>query len=235
MQTIKREWLWCGIVLCAACVAGVPAVALAQTPAGTIGPAAGEAGSAGQAAVPGVPEVDLPPIEIPPEILEVLNSAASETAAAMADVENLLADNIEGIQNAEAIFDRMMQTIRDAAAKGAPDSEFVGKIEELAAMARTDAAAARDLGSMDQFAEWYAKQAVAFEEAKGEAISIYTGSFKKIREIEREKQRFLLAMKVKQYSLARQNISKGLDILRSLEAQIGAVYDKIPAPEAQPE
>lgn len=180
-------------------------------------------------------EVDpeLPPIEIPAEILEELNGMANESNAAVNAVVNLLSQNIEDIKNAEAIFDRMMETIRKAAETGAPDSLFVAKIEELAAMARTDAAEADALGNMDVLASWFRKQAEGFEQAKGEAIAIYTSSFKKIREIEREKQRFVLAMKVKQYGLAKQNINKGLEVLRSLDKQIGSVYDKLPRPEAE--
>ncbi|WP_133511112.1 hypothetical protein [Candidatus Thiosymbion oneisti] len=176
---------------------------------------------------------ELPPIEIPPEILDQLNGMASESSQAMAEVTRMLSENIADIKDAEAIFDRMIQTIRKAAANGAPDSQFVTKIEKLAALARTDAAEARQLGNMEKLAEWFTKQAADFEEAKGEAIAIYTSSFKKIREIEREKQRFVLAMKVKQYGLARQNINKGLEVLRSLDEQIGVVYDKLPAPEAE--
>lgn len=171
---------------------------------------------------------DLPPIEIPPEILEQLNGMAEQSSAAMADVAELLAGNIEAIKNAEAIFDRMIETIRDAASNGAPDGVLVKKMEELADLARSDAASARQLGNMDQLADWFSAQASGFEEAKGEAISIYTSSFRKIREIEREKKRFVLAMKVKQYTLAKKNVRQGLEILKSLDDQIGSVYDKLP-------
>ena len=122
----------------------------------------------------------------------------------------------------------MIETIRDAASNGAPDGVLVKKMEELADLARSDAASARQLGNMDQLADWFSAQASGFEEAKGEAISIYTSSFRKIREIEREKKRFVLAMKVKQYTLAKKNVRQGLEILKSLDDQIGSVYDKLP-------
>ncbi len=214
------------------CLAG----ALALTPLGVMGesapkPAAPAAGST----VPVQVDPDLPPIEIPPEILEQLNGMAEESSKAMGEANKLLADNIESIKNAEAIFDRMIETIRAAAANGAPDSQFVASIEDLARMARTDSAEAEQLGNMAQAVEWLATQAENFEEAKGQAIEIYTSSFQKIRDIEKEKKRFVLAIKVKQYQLARKNVDAGLKILRSLDDQIGAVWSKLPAPEAEPQ
>jgi hypothetical protein len=174
-------------------------------------------------------EVDpkLPPLEVPPEILEQLNGMAKESSEAMEQVTELLKQNLATIENAEAIFDTMIETIRNAAANGAPDSEFVATLESLAKQARADAATAAELGEQ-QMSTYFNAAAAGFEESKGDAIAYYTSSFRNIRDIEREKKRFVLAMKVKQYELAKRNVQQGLDVLKDLDKRISDVRNALP-------
>jgi hypothetical protein len=177
---------------------------------------------------------DLAALDLPPELLEELNKMAQKSNASMQEVNALLEQDIAAVKDADKVFDRMIQTIRDAAQQGGPQSKLVAQIDQLAASARTDAADARQ-NDMEDLEAIFTQQAAAFEEAKAEAIGIYTGSFRKIREIEREKKRFVLAMRAKRYSLALQNVRKGLEVLKGLDAQIASVYDKLPSRDVQAE
>lgn len=125
-------------------------------------------------------------------------------------------------------FNQISQSIRSAAAIGSPDSEFVQLLEELASSARADAAEAYRLNDL-KLHDYFLRQAEAFENAKAEAISIYTSSFRSLRGIERAKRRFDLSMKVKNFSLARQQFAEALSIFESVSEQIDAASTALPS------
>lgn len=168
-----------------------------------------------------------PPPEVPAEILEQLNNMAEQSRSAMGQVNELLKQDLSAIANADAIFDTMIQAIRDAAAQGAPESEFVKTLEELAKQARLDAAEAK-AGDDQDAVTYFLAAADGFERSKDEAVAFYTNSFRNIRDIERDKKLFVRSMKRKHYELAKSHVAEGLAVLEALDADILQVRKSLP-------
>lgn len=160
-------------------------------------------------------------------MLEKLAKPESELKQEMSKTLELLRGAVEDIRNAEQVFDRWIKQVEDLAAFGAPGSEFMNLIDEAVQEARKDSLAARDRGNA-KLQEIFESNARFFEDKKKEAAASHDRSFRIVRDIQREKADFVQGIKAKAYDVARENVSRGVALMKQVETSLENIKRELP-------
>jgi tetratricopeptide (TPR) repeat protein len=167
-------------------------------------------------------------------LLNELNALDESQKIDIKEITDSLKGTIKNIDQAEAIFDRMIESRQRVGSLGKPDNDFVKSLEELAIRADKDATDAYAAGATE-FGDRFKKSSEFFMKARDEAIKMYSDSFRDIRSIKEQKQSYVWALKLEEYEAAAEIARRGLDMLEENRNYIAKVKELIPADDAAAE
>ncbi len=174
-------------------------------------------------------EDTLKKLQLPAELFKQLDKPSQEIASAMANISKLLQGNIDDIKNAEAEYDRVASAIEAAAKLGGPDGEFIKRLDEMIRLANEESIKARNAGWAD-YEKQFSSYAKDYETAKTKLDETHNSSFRIIRQIRQEKERFVMGMKLNNFEQAKANIGEGLKLFAQLDGQLKGLRDALPKP-----
>jgi len=165
-------------------------------------------------------------------LIERLENEAQGLEQTITSVNAALEAGIRNIDQADEVFDRMIENVRRAAEMGKRDSEFVKKIEQLTKMAREDAAAARADGDTAMVGA-FEEDAQQLTQLREQALAVYNDSDRKIREIEKQKRFVVRRLRAERYDAAIAQIRQATAEFEKFNEDIGGLRDRIPQSDRQ--
>ena len=167
------------------------------------------------------------------ELLKIIRSGEKERDAEVARIQAGLDKNIKSIETAEEEFDKMIEAVKKAGSMGAPDSEFIKKINQIALQARQDAQEAYNDGDKKNGDKFKNKEEL-FLKIRDEATSLHKSTNRNIRAIEDQKKMVVRAIKLLEYDEALRLAQEGLEIIRDVNRKVAKVKETIPVSEVGP-
>jgi hypothetical protein len=160
---------------------------------------------------------------------DVLEAAIDEIVASRDATQQQIQTILEGleattleIEEADALFDSMIETLRAQAALGDPDGAMVERINRLEDMAIADAEEARLAGFTD-FETAFLEDAEIFADQRDQAVGMWEALDRRIRGIEAERERVVFLIKLSRYDEAQGLIEEGLGELRKVDERIQTI------------
>ncbi len=160
-----------------------------------------------------------------------LMNMATETIRVMDEVNRELTAGVRDIQQANEIFDKMIEAVRNAAERSGPESDYIRNIESYISEAIRYAEEARsDRDSeAESDAERFEEYAEQLEEMKLNSLQLNSDSFRKVRIIEESKSIFVRRFRLRRIESAVASARVALDMLRRLNQEITDAASSIPS------